>query len=55
MRCPDCGADADRLPPCRICGYVNGCCLCYHADDVSAAAAPAADPEPGSPPPPSTR
>ena len=32
VRCPECGTDVTRLPPCRICGYIHGCCPCYHAD-----------------------
>lgn len=47
VRCPECGTDTARLPPCRICGYRFGCCPCFHADD-SPAVTPPSD---GGPPP----
>jgi hypothetical protein len=33
VRCPECGVDVTRLPPCTRCGYAFGCCPCVHADD----------------------
>lgn len=33
VRCPDCGVNATRLPPCTRCGYQYGCCPCVHADE----------------------
>lgn len=33
VRCPECGVEVSRLPPCRVCGYRWGCCPCVHAEE----------------------
>ena len=30
-RCPDCGVDVARVPPCPVCG--NRCCPCMHGEE----------------------
>jgi len=33
VRCPSCGVNVARRPPCPVCRRVPGCCDCYHEDD----------------------